>query len=220
MASLTDGCGDSMWQEPTDVRLAHFPKKRPERSGIGSFGQNSNLWQRRRHKFNLFWCFFFFFLSLFFFRDTGRFVGHFLPAGAWCPDSRLHLGPVTGSGTAPSHPPPFLINLWRCQTGLTHAECRSLHGPSPHPPKPLQLIYAAVVVATPTTQASSPSSPSSSSSLPTLSSLKTQKTKACVYSLLNFCRLTFPSCRLVGRRPNQVEEFKAKEESASREKIL
>lgn len=76
--------------------------------------------------------------------------------------------------------------------------------PSPCPSKPLQLIYAAVVVATPTTQASSPSSPSSSSSLPTLSSLKTQKTKACVFSLLNSCRLTFPSCRLVGRRPNQV----------------
>lgn len=76
--------------------------------------------------------------------------------------------------------------------------------PPPPTPKPLQLIYAAVVVATPTTQASSPSSPSSSSSLPTLSSLKTQKTKACVFSRLNSCRITFPSCRLVGRRPNHV----------------
>lgn len=73
------------------------------------------------------------FFPVFFLCDTGRFVGHFLPAGAWCPDSRFHLGPVTGSGTAPSHSPPFFwyffLNLWKCQLGLTHRETRFTQPP-------------------------------------------------------------------------------------------
>lgn len=73
----------------------------------------------------------------------------------------------------------------------------------PFPPKALQLIYAAVVVATTTTQASLPSSAPFSSSSPALPSLETENNGlSCQYAEL--LQTLFPSCRQVRQQPNQV----------------